>query len=281
MADELEKLWRRFNLTEEEDERIELGSSSTKAAREIGINCLVMKVLTQRSINFDALRKDVRMMWKPNKGILISEIEEDLFLVEFGDGRDKKKVLDMRPWNYDKQLILFQDFEGDQIPKEISLKWSPFWVQISNLPLKSKTWETGWSIGSKLGEVLDIDVPETSFQWGRYLRVRVMLDATKKLVRGKKVTIEGAESRWVSFKYERLSNFCYNCGLLNHGIKDCPEIPVKDNQVVLENLQYRAWLRGEPMKKLTKEPTNNGALVSQGVENETVRGVVEALTVAT
>ena len=109
----METLWRRFNLTEEEDERIELGSSSTKAAKEIGKNCLVMKVLTQRSINLDALRKNIRMMWKPNKGILISEIEEDLFLMEFGDGTDKKKVLDMRPWNYDKQLILLQDFEGD------------------------------------------------------------------------------------------------------------------------------------------------------------------------
>lgn len=71
-----------------------------------------MKVLTKRSINLEALRKNIRMLWKPNKGILVSKIEEDLFLVEFGDGRDKKKILDMSLWNYEKQLILLQDFEG-------------------------------------------------------------------------------------------------------------------------------------------------------------------------
>ena len=60
----------------------------------------------------DALRKNLRMLWKPNKGVRISELEEELFLVEFGDEKDKKKVLDMCPWSYEKQLVLIQDFEG-------------------------------------------------------------------------------------------------------------------------------------------------------------------------
>ena len=70
----------------------------------------------------------MRVLWKPNKGVQISEIEEDLFLVEFSNGKDKKKVLDLCPWNYNKQLVLFQEFEGELMPKEIVLKWSPFWV---------------------------------------------------------------------------------------------------------------------------------------------------------
>ena len=45
----------------------------------------------------DALRKNLRMLWKPNKGVQILELEEELFLVEFGDEKDKKKVLDMCP----------------------------------------------------------------------------------------------------------------------------------------------------------------------------------------
>lgn len=38
-----------------------------------------------------------------------------------------------------------------------------------------------------LGEVLEMDVAETRVQWGKYLRVRVHVDVTKKLVREKKV----------------------------------------------------------------------------------------------
>ena len=59
----------------------------------------MMKILSQRSINVDVLRKKLRMLWKPNKGVQILELEEELFLVEFGDEKDKKKMLDMCPWS--------------------------------------------------------------------------------------------------------------------------------------------------------------------------------------
>ena len=160
MAEELEELWKKLTFTEEEDEGINLNGESTKIAREIGKNCLVMKILTQRSINLEALRKTMRMLWRPNRAVQISEIDEELFLVEFGDTKDKKKVLEMCPWSFEKNLVLLQEFERELVPKEINLKWSPFWVQIHNLPLKSMTKETGWEIGSKVGRVIDVDVPE-------------------------------------------------------------------------------------------------------------------------
>lgn len=50
-----------------------------------------MKILAHKSISTEALGKNMRMLWKTNKGIQISEVDEDLYLVEFGDGRDKKK----------------------------------------------------------------------------------------------------------------------------------------------------------------------------------------------
>nr|POF04385.1 uncharacterized protein CFP56_64546 [Quercus suber] len=231
MAEELEELWKKLTFTEEEDIGIKLDSRSTKVAREVGKFCAVMKVLSQRSINVDALRKNLRMLWKPNKGVRISELEEELSLVEFGDEKDKKKVLDMCPWSFEKQLVLIQDFEGELTLKEIELKWAPFWVQIYNLPLKSRTKETWWTIGSSLGSVLDVDVSESGVQWSKCLRVRVRIDVTKRLVRGKKITIEGGESKWVIFKYERLPNFCYRCGLLNHALKECTEGSREESRV--------------------------------------------------
>ncbi|KAK7859349.1 hypothetical protein CFP56_006915 [Quercus suber] len=76
MAEELESLWSKLSFTEEEDEGIEIDTKGTRAATEIGRT---------------ALRKNMRMLWKPNRSVQISEVDEDLFLVEFGDGRDKKK----------------------------------------------------------------------------------------------------------------------------------------------------------------------------------------------
>ena len=158
MTDELEQLWSKLKFTEEEDVGIELGSSCTKAAKVVGKNCIVMKILTMRSINLDTLRKNLRMLWKPNQGLQISKIDEEMFLVEFGDGKDKQKVLEMCPQCFEKQLIVLKEFEGQLVPRDIEMKHCPFWVQIFNLPLKSRTKETGWTIGSTLGEVLDVDV---------------------------------------------------------------------------------------------------------------------------
>lgn len=89
--------------------------------------------------------------------------------------------------------------------------------------LNSRTRETSWAIGSCLGAVIDVDVIEAGEQWGKCLRVRVRIDVTKRLVRGKRITAEGGEPKWVNFKYKRLLNFCYRCRLLNHSLKECSE----------------------------------------------------------
>ena len=58
MAEELEELWKKLTFMEEEDTRIELDNRSTSAARKVGKYCAVMKILSQRSINVDALRNN-------------------------------------------------------------------------------------------------------------------------------------------------------------------------------------------------------------------------------
>lgn len=90
-------------------------------------------------MNIKGLRKNLRMIWKPTKNVQINEVDDELYLVEFGDGRNKKKVMEMCPWSYEKQLILLKEFEGEQAPKDISLWQCPFWVQIHKPPLKSRT----------------------------------------------------------------------------------------------------------------------------------------------
>ena len=102
MAEELEELWKKLTVTKEENEDIVLRSNSTWVAKEAGKNCIVMKVLTQRSVSVDALKKNLRMLWKTNKGLQVVEIEDNLYLAEFGDSRDKKKVMEMRPWSFEK-----------------------------------------------------------------------------------------------------------------------------------------------------------------------------------
>uniref|UniRef100_A0A7N2KYU9 DUF4283 domain-containing protein n=1 Tax=Quercus lobata TaxID=97700 RepID=A0A7N2KYU9_QUELO len=167
MAKELEVLWKKLSFTEEEDEGIEIESSSKTTAKEIGKNCAMMKIMSHKSISLDALRKNMRMLWKPNKGIQISEVEEDLFL----------------------------EFDGELSLKEIVLKWAPFWIQIFNIPLKCRTKEIGWAIGSKLGEVLEVNVSKSRVRWARCLRMRVRIDVTKRIAQNLKYATRQVKRR--------------------------------------------------------------------------------------
>ena len=147
------------------------------------------------------------------------------------------------------------------------------------------TRETGMEIRAKIGTVIDIDVPEKGVQWGKCLRVRIQFDATRKLVRGKRVSIEGGESRWVFFKYERLLNFCYRCGKLDHGEKECAEKQGSENGEDEGCMQYGVWLRGEPGRRVgndqgrsegtnkmsfkqNREETTAGMVVQEAVRQE-------------
>ena len=161
MVEELEVLWQKLRVTEEEEESVNLGRDCTKAAQERAKNCLVMKVLSRKGVMLGALRKNFKMLWKLNKSMRILVVEDEMFLVEFDDDQDKRRVLEMSLWHYEKQLVLLQEFDGERDPKDIVLRWSPFCVQIYNLPLKHRTREMGMAIGASLGEVLEVDVADT------------------------------------------------------------------------------------------------------------------------
>jgi len=215
----------------------------------------------------NALRKNFRILWKPNKSMRISVIEDELFLVEFDDDRDRRRVLEMSLWHYEKQLVLLQEFDGERDPKDIVLRWSPFWVQIYNLPLKHRTKETWMVIGASLGEVLEVDVADTKVQWGKCLQVCVSLDVSCKLIRGKKIHSDKGVDRWVRFKYERLLNFCYRCGLLEHDLKDCTRKEETNKNGEMGELQYSAWMRGEPVRSSGWDltyPKRNGGVGTRG-----------------
>lgn len=54
------------------------------------------------------------------------------------------------------------------------------------------------------------------------MRIKVVIDAHKPLKRFKKIRKTGGAWSLVNFKYEKLSTFCYICGLLGHSDRFFP-----------------------------------------------------------
>ena len=68
----------------------------------------------------------------------------------------------------------------------------------------------------------------------------------KTLCWGHKIDIGEDNERWVSFKYGKLPNFCYWCGLVSHDEKECEKWLIGRGSRSKESQGYGAWLRATP-----------------------------------
>jgi hypothetical protein len=79
----------------------------------------------------------------------------------------------------------------------------------------------GSKIGASLGELEDVDVAGDGMEWGWCLRIRVSINLSKLLERGRALVV-GGKSHWVHFKYEKMPLFYFLYGCVVHGQKGCP-----------------------------------------------------------
>lgn len=167
------------------------------------------KALQQRSVEINYEEGQ-----RPVKSITIHDLNPTLFITEFEDIKDKDHVKCDGPWSFDKHLILTSDVEGLKQTHQVHLSEALFWVHIHDLPVLVHNSTMGRRIGQALGKVIEVDLEHDDMAWGEYMHIRVCMNVSKPLLRGKKVCVGSSQPIWVTFSYERLPNFCYLCGLL-------------------------------------------------------------------
>ena len=124
---------------------------------------------------------------------------------------------------------------------------------------KSLNQATGEAIGKTIGKVIEVANLEDVGNGGEFWRVCISVDISKPLPRCRKLWFEGKQIGWVGIKYERLPNFCYWCGRLSHGDRDC-ELWIRGKEnMKKDDRQFGEWLRAD-----TFRPTRKTVIVIQG-----------------
>ena len=95
-----------------------------------------------------------------------------------------------------------------------------FWVQVHNILVRFRTRVVAKKICGAIGTV-NKPIRYMDVEGDGFIRVRVTVDISQPLCRGRVISLENGKELWVSFKCQRLSNLCYWCGSLTHDDRDC------------------------------------------------------------
>lgn len=79
---------------------------------------------------------------------------------------DKAKVLKDNPKNFDKCLILLQEYDGRKQVHKLTIVEVYFWVWVHDLPLMAHNVFMGNMIDNSLGKVKEVDLEAGDVEWG-------------------------------------------------------------------------------------------------------------------
>nr|POE98560.1 hypothetical protein CFP56_46468 [Quercus suber] len=189
-----EELWKHFKLSDEEKGVMKVDSQVVAASKQQAQFSILFKLQTSRDFNKEAFKATCRNLWRGSQGVTIKEVGQNLFMGIFGSEEQLEIILSKSPWTFEKKLILMKRFSGDIYPMSVTFQSSPFWIRVFNIPIKSMTKEVGDRIATEVGEPIAVDAPKSGLAWGPFLRIRVNIDITKPLMRGKMIQIIGLEA---------------------------------------------------------------------------------------
>ncbi|XP_074283620.1 uncharacterized protein LOC141608157 [Silene latifolia] len=196
---------------------------------------LVGKLCATRAINVKAAIETMVKVWNPQYPIIgnVIDAKEKTFIFRFNSQRDKARVLEGQPWHFDKFMWCFDEPNQSGKLTDSSLHLFPIWARVYDLPISGRTsLANAKRLGNCLGTFMHFEHGPNP-ELDRAILVRVLYDIRVPLKAS--IAIRVRDGRTINFpvKYERLPTYCYGCGLIGHGEKDCEHGPYEDDDLKL------------------------------------------------
>lgn len=118
-----------------------------------------------------------------------------------------------------------------------------YWVQVHGLPLQFINKDNAMKISGLFKEVIRCEHSSQKNVLGmKFMRMQVEVDISRPLPTGFFPKFEEGIS-WIQFRYERLEDLYYKCGVLGHLKRNCPDpLPRLSEE---EGHEFGSWLRAE------------------------------------
>ncbi|KAJ8422639.1 hypothetical protein Cgig2_000445 [Carnegiea gigantea] len=210
----------------------------------LNLAVLVGKLLTESYFNPEATKAVLQNIWKPARGVIIRELDKNLFSFQFFSTADKEHVLNEGPWAFDGHLLLLKEIMGPEQPADVKFDMARFWVKAYSVPPLKQTMGFAKVLGTQLGTFLGCDEANLYCGADKFVNFQVEIDITKPLRRGLRMIVRG-KVLWIG-----LGCLIF---VMGHVLKGCD---VRDPELDVVDLQYGEWLRASPVKSKKRHTEN-------------------------
>lgn len=245
----LDEMYAKLMLDDEDEGGIII--KTEEAGKNADVFILVGRFLTEKHINFTTMQNVLASVWRPKEGVEIHDIRGLRYSFVFYHPMDLQKVLEGGPRSFEQSMLVYSKVQENEDPKTVQLNDSEIWVQVYDVPKGFISENILKSIGNYIGQYIKSDPTNFDGVWKACIRIRVKMNVLSPLKRRMKIKRAGGAWSWINFKYERLSTFCFVCGILGHSERDCNVVYANPGKEV--ERAYGTWLRapGRNIKNAT------------------------------
>ncbi|PPD73204.1 hypothetical protein GOBAR_DD29870 [Gossypium barbadense] len=157
IEEDINELLAKLNFSEEEAMRVvstKVGSTSSQGFETWAIG----KLMAEEKVNREAIYRVFKSLWFTKEEVNFVSLKEGAILVKFGNEDDRKRILNLSPWLFYQCLFNMVPYVKDK--KQMAME-----------------------VGNAIGEVLAIDWRDRDGGWTEYMRLRVIIDVHKPLLR--------------------------------------------------------------------------------------------------
>lgn len=181
---------------------------------------LLGKVLATRVYMRFTVAEIVTKIWRLRRPVKVDKMEDNIFKFQFGCKEDRDYIYHLRPWSFDGAHLILKLWLENKVLREIPFDTTTLWLQIHGIPPAILHQGTVEKIGSRVRLLHMEMVTRRCVVAHRFLRVRVDISLKNPIPVGFYERAY-ADKLWVQLKYERLRDFCFKCGFLDHVTSRC------------------------------------------------------------